>query len=394
MAAPGGKYFIGDDELKRAHPHHASFQQLWETKWQMPASMGVYPFMFGYKKDFEPIVANMVQSNAAFQKGMKEPYDWDAYAEMFFPKAEELAHEAVLAEDQEKLFLASELYFLREHPITEIVIPHTHGTYSDGPSLYTYVHIPFTASPVSPAPLVIIVTGLDGYRTELAVWIESFRQVGCACMIVEIPGTGDNPGDPKDPTSPDRVWNSMFDWVRKQMSIDQTRICVWGFSTGGYYSQRMAHTHANKLKGAISLGGGCHHMFDMEWLNWVNHKEYPFDLANSLAHKWGYGDDTEKFKEEASQKFSLVHDGTLDRGGCCRTLIVNGSEDSIFPVDDAYVAISHGDPKEVRIVPGKPHMGEPESFSIVLTWIYKLFGIRANPVDQIKTLPFKPKYSL
>ena len=52
-------------------------------------------------------------------------------------------------------------------------------------------------------------------------------------MVVEIPGTGDNPGDPKDPTSPDRVWNSMFDWVRKQMSIDQTRGLRVGFQYGG-----------------------------------------------------------------------------------------------------------------------------------------------------------------
>ena len=41
----------------------------------------------------------------------------------------------------------------------------------------------------------------------------------------------------------------------------------------------MAHTHAAKLKGAISLGGGCHHMFDREWLDQVNHKEYPFEYA-------------------------------------------------------------------------------------------------------------------
>ena len=44
------------------------------------------------------------------QKGLKEPYDWDEYAQMYFPKAEELskiAEEAEKAGEKEK---ASEYY--------------------------------------------------------------------------------------------------------------------------------------------------------------------------------------------------------------------------------------------------------------------------------------------
>jgi hypothetical protein len=79
MAAPGGKFFI-QDKLDTPAPHHASYQQLWETKWKAPVShnslkqsfmlrtdsvsqckMGVYPFMFGSINDFEPIVESIVQ---------------------------------------------------------------------------------------------------------------------------------------------------------------------------------------------------------------------------------------------------------------------------------------------------------------------------------------------
>ena len=45
-----------------------------------------------------------------------------------------------------------------------------------------------------------------------------------------------------------------------------------------------------------------------------------------------------------------------------------------------------------RFVPGLKHMGEPESFFIILRWIYKLFGIQANPGAQMATIPFKPKF--
>jgi hypothetical protein len=37
-------------------------------------------------------------------------------------------------------------------------------------------------------------------------------------------------------------------------------------------------------------------------------------------------------------------------------------------------------------------MGEPESFGIICKWLYSIYGIKKNPVDQLKTLPFKPKF--
>lgn len=66
-------------------------------------------------------------------------------------------------------------------------------------------------------------------------------------------------------------------------------------------------------------------MFHPDWLSHVNHLEYPFDLANTLAYKYGYGNDLEKFKKEG-MKFSLVEDGTLDKP-CTRLLLVNGVDD-------------------------------------------------------------------
>lgn len=66
--------------------------------------MGVYPFMFGCIQDFEPV------AQAIIAKGLREPYDWDEYAEMFFPKAEELANIAAEAERANQKEKASEYY--------------------------------------------------------------------------------------------------------------------------------------------------------------------------------------------------------------------------------------------------------------------------------------------
>lgn len=72
--------------------------------------MGVYPFMFGCVKDFQPIVDELVKQD------QKEPYDWDAYAKVFFPKAEELTTEADAALDEGNTEKASELYLSAPPP--------------------------------------------------------------------------------------------------------------------------------------------------------------------------------------------------------------------------------------------------------------------------------------
>jgi len=412
------KYYIKDDILKTA-VHHESFKQLWETKWKQPASMGVYPFMFGYIKDFEPVVDELIK------KDMKEPYDWDEYAKTFVSQAEALATIAAEAEKAGGKEKACEYYLrssavyrisrfptprskqqkqnwtrgteiflkgaaLMEHPVHQVLVPHKHKAAGDGDVIPILHLLPESASPSSPAPLVLIFTGLDGYRTELACWMEGWRLRGVATVIVEIPGTGDCPADRRDPTSPDRLWTSLLDWVDTQKSIDHKKIINWGFSTGGYYSVRLAHTHKDRLLACISLGGGAHHMFDPEWLSEVNHLEYAFDLAGALTYKWGYEYDQEAFKKVAS-KYSLLNDGTLDKPST-KLLLVNGTQDEIFPIDDMFVVLEHGGPKLARFVPGLKHMGEPESFHIILRWIYGLLGIEGNPVDQLKLLMFKAKY--
>jgi len=49
---------------------------------------------------------------------MKEPYDWDAYAETFFPQAEKLVNEAKNAEAAGEKEKASELYLYGVNPMS------------------------------------------------------------------------------------------------------------------------------------------------------------------------------------------------------------------------------------------------------------------------------------
>ncbi|KAF2157077.1 alpha/beta-hydrolase [Myriangium duriaei CBS 260.36] len=284
---------------------------------------------------------------------------------------------------------------LHKYPMSEIAVPHSHGLPSEGKSILVYAHVPPKATSSNPAPCVILMTGLDGYRTELAAWSAGFGALGVGTIVFEIPGTGDSPADPRDPTSGDRVYSSLFSWLRSAEAppLDSARLVVWGFSTGGYHVIRAAHTHPWEAAGFVSQGGGCHHMFDAEWLDASLSLEYPFDLGSTLACKFGYHGNKgfAAFKKEARSRFSLLENGTLDRP-CGRLLLVNGTGDEIFPIDDYYLVLSHGGAKEARFVDGRKHMGEPEAFFIILKWIYDRLGIDAVPMVQMKTMPFKAKY--
>jgi hypothetical protein len=321
-----------------ASHHHAlqiSAKSSFQHSFQSQAESGMYPFMFSTAKDFEPIVEDLVK------RDFKPPYDWDEYARAHFPQAEKLLNVARKADAKGEIEKASEYYLrasaiyrvarfptlrsdaqreawrlqkecclkgfsLRPHPVLEINIPHTHGLPIEGDKIPIYYLVPTEASKQNRVLCLIFITGLDAYRTEAAIFMDAFRKLGIATIAIEVPGTGDCPASRTDPKSPDRLYSSLFNWIDQQDSLDIDRVGVWSYSTGGYYGIRIAHTHPGDLIGVVSQGGGCHHMFDQEWLNDVNHLEYPMDLAGALADKFGYGNDVEAFKLEASDKFSLL----------------------------------------------------------------------------------------
>ncbi|KAK3052755.1 hypothetical protein LTR09_006238 [Extremus antarcticus] len=231
MAAPGGKFFI-QDKLKDVAPHHESFEE-------------------GQKEPVSTLLSRHPPLRLHLRHlltGSPHPkkYDWDKYAQAFFPKAEELVAEAEKAEKEGNQEKASEFYLrgsavyrisrfpaprsekqrhawaegkkaakkglaLRERPTKEMTIPHKHGLANEGKEINFYYHLPPGTTKEKPVPLVIILSGLDGYRTELAVWIEGWSQKQVAVIVLEIPGTGDSPAAANDPTSPEREWSSLFD---------------------------------------------------------------------------------------------------------------------------------------------------------------------------------------
>ncbi|KAE8356235.1 Alpha/Beta hydrolase protein [Aspergillus coremiiformis] len=391
--------WILGDKFKTRYPHKGSIKTLWETRWKFACQKGVYPFHDGSYEDFEPIFHKLISENI-------NDASTEEYTSTFLPIASELELRASEALNTGQTDRAIDLFrraavvyrisrfpyvdntepnsikrtaFDRQKqaylnsasrwdpPIQEVIVPHTNRAGKDGHQIPIYTRIPNNAGPNNPVPVVLIMTGLDGYRPDNSQRTHEITARGWAVVIAEIPGTADSPADPADPASPDRLWDSVFAYMATQPMLDIHQVVLWGLSAGGFYAIRAAHTHATRLRGAIAHGAGCHYFLDAEWLSRVDDHEYPFSITPGWAKKYGY-DDVRRFAQEARKKFSLVETGIVDRPSC-RLLLLNGIDDGITPIEDSLLLFRHGSPKEGRFFDGLPHMAYPDSLPVAYTWL-------------------------
>lgn len=205
-------------------------------------------------------------------------------------------------------------------PVEEVHVPHVKAADGEGDVIPVYVR---GAGIEGKAPVVILMTGLDGYRPDNTVRLNEFLARGWASVTVEIPGTADCPADPSDPAGSERLWDSLLAWMGEDARFDTEKVMVWGLSSGGYHAVRFAHTHKEHLIGVVAQGAGTHHFFDANWLVKADGHEYPAKLLGPLAMKHGY-ENVDDYLREAKQKFSLLDTGIVLQTSC-RLLLINVS---------------------------------------------------------------------
>ncbi|KAM0325104.1 hypothetical protein ACHAQA_007643 [Verticillium albo-atrum] len=395
-------WLMGQAAFERTMPHHEGIQKLWETKWKIPCANGVYPFHDGQYEDFEGIFDHLIRYNINDATSR-------AYTEAFFPAAARLSargDKAYAAGDPEQasnLWLRSAAVYriarfpyvtsfpeiscpikwkawewqkdayikaasTWECPVQEVDIPHISAEDRDRKDIPVYVRVPDdTVIDGEQCPVVILMTGLDGYRTDNTERCNEFLARGWGCLVVEIPGTADCPADSADPQSPDRLWASILYWMASDGRFDMDRVMVWGLSSGGYYAIRIAHTHSHSVLGAVAQGAGCHHFFDEEWLERADGHEYPFQLTPAMAMKHGY-DSVAEYKAGVQKKFSLLEAGIIQQPST-RLLLINGMQDGLMPIEDSMMLFEYGTPKEARFFTGALHMGYPMANESVYPWM-------------------------
>ncbi|AEO61074.1 hypothetical protein MYCTH_2310905 [Thermothelomyces thermophilus ATCC 42464] len=405
-------WIMGRKEFERRMPHHDGIKALWETRWRLPCSKSVYPFHDGAYEDFAPIFEELIKRNI-------NDACVPSYTEAFLPTAERLASLAdkkatasttTAAKEASALYLRAcavyriarfpyitafpevndavkwrawqaqkETYLkagqLWECPVEEVLVDHKHAKGNDKAQIPVYVRVPKLEKEQkkrTKCPVVVLMTGLDGYRPDNTVRCDEFLQRGWGSVVVEIPGTADCPADSADPQSPDRLWTSLLEWMGSDGRFDMKRVMVWGLSCGGYYAIRIAHTHRDRLVGCVAQGAGCHYFFDKEWLEKVDGHEYPFELTPAMAMKHGFKS-VDEYKAKAQKKFSLLETGIIQRPST-RLLLVNGTQDGLMPVEDSMMLFEYGTVKEARFFSGALHMGYPLANGSVYPWMEEVMA--------------------
>ncbi|KAM7201430.1 Alpha/Beta hydrolase fold [Naviculisporaceae sp. PSN 640] len=401
LSSPDRQWLMGTKAFEARMPHHDGIKALWETKWKFPCTKSVYPFHDGQFEDFEPIFEHLIKND--INDGTSPEY-----TNAFFATAESLTAQGDnLVSTNPKL--ASDLYLractvyriarfpyitafptincpvkwkaweaqkqvylkassLWDRPVEDVRVPHIHAKGNDRDSIPVYVRLPASAnSGQRPCPVVVLMTGLDGYRPDNTVRCNEFLARGWGSVVVEIPGTADCPADPADPSSPDRLWSSLLEWMREDGRFEMDKVMVWGLSSGGYYAIRIAHTHKDEIRGSVAQGAGCHYFFERSWLEKADGHEYPFKLTPAMAMKHGY-DSVEEYKAGVQKKFSLLETGIIQKPST-RLLLINGTMDGLMPIEDSMMLFEYGSPKEARFFSGALHMGYPMANSSVYPWM-------------------------
>ena len=372
--------------------------ETWSKKWDKSAQRGTYPFQFApydvAKQVIEAVIPEFEKDRESFTRGFAEaaePYAEagdraaekgdrkdarDNYQKAYglfrmarFPCMNTDGKRAAYVRSQDCILKACQW---DDIPTERIEMPFE-GRDGEGTAVIGYLRRPAVSGTF---PLMIIWAGIDTFKEDRLQATSMFTDEGMAVLCIEQPGTGDSPilGS----TDAERQWDAMFDWVRSRDDLDASRVGGWGGSFGGYWATKLAHTHKDDFRAVVSQGGGAHLVFTPEQVDRSQQGGIPWGQSETRANSFGLKTH-EEWRHYAPQ-LSLLEQGVLDQP-CTSLLCVNGDRDPITPIEDYYLVLSHGQPKEARFVTNGAHMGRPLDGSpdptpgIIVNWLKaKLMG--------------------
>ncbi|HZR97632.1 MAG TPA: alpha/beta fold hydrolase [Chloroflexota bacterium] len=280
---------------------------------------------------------------------------YDYYHVARYPAPNSPAKRRAYPKSQE-MYLAAARFF--DPPLERVEMPFA-GRPGEGRVAVGYLRKPNGATR---PPVLVCWGGIDSFKEERRD--AGFLEAGLASLTIDMPGVADAPLAGSEDA--ERLWDAIFDWIAARLDLDAERVAILGGSTGGYWATKVAHTHRDRIRAAINQGGPAHYAFTPEWIAKAQLGEYPFELAETLA--CAFGRETYDDWVAYAPRLSLVTQGVLDQP-CAPLLLVNGLHDTVFPIQDMYVLLEHGSPKDARFFPSG-HMGHtPQTRDIMVNWL-------------------------
>jgi esterase FrsA len=256
---------------------------------------------------------------------------------------------------------------LQDPPVEIVRIPF------EGKEIVGYLRLP---PKVRPAPLIITIGGLDGRKENASFRNDAYLAHGVAYFSFDMPGTGQSTIRQVVPGA-EREFTRVLDYIATRAELDAKRVVVYGGSWGGHWAARLAYLERERLRGAVVQGGPVHEYFQPEWQKKaIGTREYLFELFE--ARTAIYGANTLEDFLAYGPKMSLKTAGWLEKPSA-PMLVINGMRDTQVPVEDVFLLMRSGSPKEVWINPQGGHMGRNAAVSdqkifetVTMPWVLRM----------------------
>ena len=244
----------------------------------------------------------------------------------------------------------------------------------EGKEIVGYLRLPIN---VRPAPLVITIGGLDGRKENASFRNDAYLKQGIAYFAFDMPGTGQSTIRQVAPGA-EREFSRVLDYVAtRKNEIDASRVVVYGGSWGGHWAARLAYTEMKRIRGAVVQGGPVHEYFQPQWQKEaIKAREYLFELFEARAAI--YGAKTLDEFLAYGPKMSLKDAGWLDKPSA-PMLLIGGMHDTQVPIEDLFILMRSGSPKEAWVNPQGGHMGRNKEISdqkifetVTLPWVVRM----------------------
>jgi esterase FrsA len=245
----------------------------------------------------------------------------------------------------------------------------------EGSEIIAYIRVPDTENL---PPIVFGMNGLDSRKEGVMNGSQNYINNGVAAFAIDMPGTGQAPL--LIDIGSERMLSAAIDYLETRDDIDSSRIVVQGRSWSGYWAAVLAYTERERILGSAVHGVGIHHYYQPEWQQVaINSQEYLFDLfpARSVVYDV---DNMEDFLSYGP-RLSLIDRGLINQPSA-PMFLVNGHQDTQQPIEDLYLMMRSGDPKEAWVNPVGGHMGRSEDWSggriqreIVQPWVMRRLGV-------------------
>lgn len=211
-----------------------------------------------------------------------------------------------------------------------------------GSRVHGYVRRPARID--GPAPVVVLVPGLESTKEQFSTYEPYFLDRGVATVSIEGPGQGEaRRSAPFTLQAYRQAFAGVLDWLPTLDGLDATRLAVVGTSFGGFLALRCtADAAAGRVSGVVDIAGP-HTLPSVRDLQPV--------LREGFVHLVGADADDEADARLADVTLAgLLDDWTVP------TLVVHGDADGVIPVEHGdRIATEIGSAATFDRVPGGSH---------------------------------------